>query len=174
MPEKGVLAGLSDLKQVPGRLERVDAGQDFSVFVDYAHTDSALRTVLSYLARLPHKRLIAVFGCGGDRDRTKRGPMGVAACEIADLAVVTSDNPRTENALDIIGDIEKAILEAGFKNYKVEPDRRRAIALAIAQARAGDIVVIAGKGHEDYQLVGTASLPFDDRLEARAALKLAT
>lgn len=169
--EERVLAGLAALRAVPGRLEPVDEGQDFHVFVDYAHTDSALETVLRLLGTLPHGRIIVVFGCGGDRDRTKRGPMGVAACRGADLAFVTSDNPRSEDPMAILADVEAGIRSAGLGNYKIVPDRGEAVAAAVAQARAGDVVLIAGKGHEDYQILRDRTVPFDDREAARAALR---
>ncbi len=171
MPEEGVLAGLRGLARVPGRLEPVKAGQDFSLFVDYAHTDAALETVLGYLKKLPHSRLITVFGCGGDRDRTKRGPMGVAACRSSDLVFVTSDNPRSEDPARIIGDIEAGLKTTGLKNYKIQPDRASAIAAAVSEARPGDIVLIAGKGHEDYQILKDRTIHFDDREQARAAIE---
>lgn len=166
-----VLQGLSGLRAVPGRLEAVDEGQDFHVFVDYAHTDSALETVLALLGSLPHKKLITVVGCGGDRDRTKRGPMGVAACRGSDLAVFTSDNPRSEDPLAILKDIEEGVRAAGLKNHTMVPDRGEAIAAAVARARAGDVVLIAGKGHEDHQILRDRTVPFDDRQAARAALR---
>jgi UDP-N-acetylmuramoyl-L-alanyl-D-glutamate--2,6-diaminopimelate ligase len=169
--EDVVLKGLSSLERVPGRLEPVDAGQDFTVLVDFAHTAAALDTVLGHLALVPHRRLITVFGCGGDRDRSKRGPMGVAACGRSDFAVVTSDNPRTEDPLAIISDIESGLRTAGLKNYKIEPDRRLAIALAVNMAGPGDIVLIAGKGHEAYQILKDRTAAFDDREAARETLK---
>jgi UDP-N-acetylmuramoyl-L-alanyl-D-glutamate--2,6-diaminopimelate ligase len=166
-----VLAGLAALPSVPGRLEAVDEGQDFHVLVDFAHTDSALETVLGLLKTLPHGRILPVFGCGGDRDKTKRGPMGVAACRAGDLAFVTSDNPRSEDPLSIIADIEAGIRAQGLQNYRLVPDRGEAIAAAIAEARAGDVVLIAGKGHEDAQILRDRTVPFDDREAARAALR---
>ncbi|MBI5239322.1 MAG: UDP-N-acetylmuramoyl-L-alanyl-D-glutamate--2,6-diaminopimelate ligase [Elusimicrobia bacterium] len=171
IPEAAVLRGLAALARVPGRLEPVTAGQDFSVLVDYAHTAMALETVLGHLAAVPHRRLITVFGCGGDRDRSKRGPMGTAACRGSDFAVVTSDNPRSEDPLAIIADIEAGIRTAGLKNYKIEPDRGRAIALAVGMAGAGDIVLIAGKGHEAVQIHKDRVEAFDDREAAREALR---
>ena len=171
LPEEGVLAGLDELASVPGRLEPVLAGQDFACFVDYAHTDAALETVLGYLKRLPHGRLITVFGCGGDRDRTKRGPMGAAACRLSDLVVVTSDNPRSEDPERIIADIEEGLRTTGLKNYKIQADRAAAIAAAVSEARTGDIVLIAGKGHEDYQILKDRTIRFDDREQARAAIE---
>ena len=170
-PEEAVLRGLAALERVPGRLESVAAGQDFTVLVDYAHTAMALDTVLGHLAKVPHRRLITVFGCGGDRDRTKRGPMGVAACGRSDFAVVTSDNPRSEDPLAIIADIETGLRTAGLKNYKIEPDRGRAIAMAVGMAGPGDIVLIAGKGHEAFQILKDRTAAFDDRETARETLR---
>ncbi len=169
-PDK-VLAGLAALPAVPGRLERIDEGQDFHVFVDFAHTDSALEAVLLLLKTLPHRRLITVFGCGGDRDKTKRGPMGVAACRNGDMAVLTSDNPRSEEPLAILADVEAGIRAQGLQNYRLIADRGEAIRAAIALARAGDVVLIAGKGHEDHQILRDRTVPFDDRETARAALR---
>ena len=162
--------GVQALANVPGRLERVDLGQDFRVFVDYAHTDAALESVLSNLGLMPHNRIITVFGCGGDRDRTKRAPMGVVSCSLSDLAIVTSDNPRGEDPLAIIDDIEKGIVD-NFTNFEVIPDRKTAIEKAVAQARKGDIVLIAGKGHETYQVLKDRTIRFSDAEEAAAAIK---
>jgi UDP-N-acetylmuramoyl-L-alanyl-D-glutamate--2,6-diaminopimelate ligase len=170
MRQDAVLRGLASLTHVPGRLEPVNAGQDFAVLVDYAHTPAALETVLSFIRKLPHNRIITVFGCGGDRDRTKRGPMGLAACRSSDLAIITSDNPRGEEPAAIIADITAALTSAGVKNYKIHPDRADAIAAAVREARGGDVVLIAGKGHEDYQILRDRTIPFDDRQAARAAL----
>ncbi len=171
MPVEKVLAGLKGLLFVPGRLEPIDEGQDFKVLVDYAHTDSALETVLEYLEKLPHSKIITVVGCGGERDRTKRGPMGVAACRHSNLAIITSDNPRGEDPLAIIADIEDGLKKSSLKNYKIEPDRGAAIALAVHSARPGDLVLIAGKGHEDYQILKDRTIPFDDRESARSAVR---
>lgn len=170
-PIEKVLAGLSALKAVPGRLESVDEGQDFHVFVDYAHTDSAVETVLGLLGTLPHKRIITVIGCGGDRDKSKRGPMGAAACRRSDEVILTSDNPRSEEPEAILADIEEGIRAAGLRNYRMVCDRGEAVAAAIALARAGDVVLIAGKGHEDRQILRDRTIAFDDRLAARAALR---
>lgn len=170
LPPDGVAKGLAALKAVPGRLEPVEAGQGFHVFVDYAHTEEALRAVLAYLARLPHKRLITVVGCGGERDRTKRGPMAVAACESSDLAILTSDNPRGEDPLAILADMEEGLKQSRRKNYRILPDRGAAIEAAIREAGGGDVVLIAGKGHEDYQILKDRTIHFDDREAARAAL----
>ncbi len=153
----------------PGRLEAVDCGQPFSVLVDYAHTPDALDNVLRAARGFCAGRLICVFGCGGDRDRTKRPRMGRIAAELADLVVVTSDNPRTERPEAILSDILSDI--DGGAGLIVEVDRRVAIGLAIERAEPGDVVLIAGKGHEDYQIIGTTKHPFDDRQVAREWLE---
>lgn len=171
MPIDKVAQGLAAVKAVPGRLEPVDSGQNFHVFVDYAHTDSALETVLTLLAGLPHERILTVFGCGGDRDKTKRGPMGVAACRGSAKVYLTSDNPRSEEPAAIVGDIEAGIRAAGLKNYTIILDRAEAISAAISEASAGDVVLIAGKGHEDYQILKDRTISFDDRQSARQALR---
>ncbi len=158
--------GIESLEEVPGRLQRVEAGQDFIVIVDYAHSPDALENLLTTASRLPHERIITVFGCGGDRDRTKRPIMGEIAARMSDLVLATSDNPRSENPLDILGEIELG-LRAGRASYQIIPDRRRAIESAVATACRGDVVLIAGKGHEDYQIIGTQVIPFDDRETAR-------
>ena len=160
-----IAAGIAALSGVPGRVERVPNGVDLDILVDYAHTPDALRNVLTALRPLTRRRLICVFGCGGDRDPTKRPKMGAAVTELADLAVVTSDNPRTEDPRAIIDQI----LPAVPKPFFVDVDRRAAIRAAIAEATPGDVVVIAGKGHEDYQIIGTTKNHFDDREEAAAA-----
>ncbi|HYP00113.1 MAG TPA: UDP-N-acetylmuramoyl-L-alanyl-D-glutamate--2,6-diaminopimelate ligase, partial [Pyrinomonadaceae bacterium] len=156
----------------PGRFERVEhkAG-DFAVVVDYAHTDDALRNVLGTARDVVTGtgRVITVFGCGGDRDRTKRAPMGEAAGELSDIVILTSDNPRTEDPEAILADTEIGLRAAG-KPYLKLADRPAAIFRAIAEARGGDVVVIAGKGHEDYQIIGTETIHFDDREVAREAL----
>jgi UDP-N-acetylmuramoyl-L-alanyl-D-glutamate--2,6-diaminopimelate ligase len=167
---RAAVDGVQALANVPGRLERVELGQDFRVFVDYAHTDAALESVLSNLGLMPHNRIITVFGCGGDRDRTKRAPMGVVSCSLSDLAIVTSDNPRGEDPLAIIDDIEKGIADK-FSNYEVLPDRKMAIEKAVAQAQKGDIILIAGKGHETYQILKDRTIHFSDVEEASAAIK---
>jgi UDP-N-acetylmuramoyl-L-alanyl-D-glutamate--2,6-diaminopimelate ligase len=162
---------------VPGRFERVDCGQPFTVVVDYAHTDDALRN-LTALAREfvtrsgGNARVLTVFGCGGDRDRAKRPLMGEAAGRGSDFVVLTSDNPRSEDPRAIINDAVVGLQKTGVK-YAVEVDRRKAIALAIAEARPGDIVLLAGKGHEKVQVTREGSLPFDDVAVAREALRAA-
>nr|HEX4315566.1 UDP-N-acetylmuramoyl-L-alanyl-D-glutamate--2,6-diaminopimelate ligase [Kofleriaceae bacterium] len=168
VPHDAIARGIATLPGVPGRVERVVAAADadLDVFVDYAHTPDALRNVLAALRPLTKRRLICVFGCGGDRDPTKRPKMAAAVAELADLGVVTSDNPRTEDPRAII----EQILPGIPKPFAVDVDRRAAIRAAISEATPGDVVVIAGKGHEDYQIVGTTKHHFDDREEAAAAL----
>jgi len=161
-----IARGIAQLPGVPGRVERVKNGADLDVLVDYAHTPDALSNVLSALRPLTKRRLICVFGCGGDRDPTKRPKMGAVVAELADLAVVTSDNPRTEDPRAIIDQI----LPAVPKPFFVDADRRAAIHAAVTEATPGDVVVIAGKGHEDYQILGTTKIHFDDREEAAAAI----
>jgi UDP-N-acetylmuramoyl-L-alanyl-D-glutamate--2,6-diaminopimelate ligase len=163
---------LSGVATVPGRFERVEAGQPFLVVVDYAHTPDALENVLTTARKLlrPGARLGVVFGCGGDRDRGKRPIMGGIATRLADFAWVTSDNPRSESPEAILAEIETGIPAAAAGRHESIADRRRAIQGAVAWAREGDVVVIAGKGHETYQIVGAETLPFDDREVARTAL----
>lgn len=163
-------AGLAALQPVPGRFEAVDAGQSFSVLVDYAHTPDGLGQVLESAREMvpSQNRVVVVFGCGGDRDRTKRAPMGEIAGRLADVVVITNDNPRSEPPLGIIEQIRVGVV-AGVE-VVVEPDRRAAIALALDRARPGDLVVIAGKGHETTQIFAEGSTEFDDRAVARALL----
>jgi len=167
----GIAKGLSSLKSVPGRLEPVDCGQDFTVLVDYAHTDDALRNVLTTLRPLTKNNLTVVFGCGGDRDRTKRPRMARVAEELADSIFVTSDNPRTEDPLAIIQHIVEGFSSPDAEKIIIQPDRGKAIEEAIASARRGDIVLIAGKGHETCQIIGTERVDFDDRDCARRCLQ---
>jgi UDP-N-acetylmuramoyl-L-alanyl-D-glutamate--2,6-diaminopimelate ligase len=162
--------GLGRAARVPGRFEPIVEGQDFAVLVDYAHTPDSLENVLRAARRLSEGRVLSVFGAGGDRDRDKRPKMGRAGASLSDLAVVTSDNPRSEDPNAIIAEVVAGI-ENGA-NFEVEPDRRAAIARALRQARAGDTVVIAGKGHEQGQeLEGGRKVPFDDREVAREELR---
>jgi UDP-N-acetylmuramoyl-L-alanyl-D-glutamate--2,6-diaminopimelate ligase len=158
----------------PGRFERVPHAGDFAVVVDYAHSDDALLNVLR-TARdvVAGGRIITVFGCGGDRDRTKRAPMGEAASSLSDVVILTSDNPRTEDPERILADVE-AGMQAAAKPYEKIGDRRSAIHRAVAQARTGDLVLIAGKGHEDYQIIGREVSHFDDKEVAREALAART
>ena len=153
----------------PGRFERVPHQGDFAVVVDYAHTDDALLNVLRTARDVTRGRIITVFGCGGDRDRTKRAPMGEAASSLSDVVILTSDNPRTEDPERILADVEAGMRETS-KPYEKIADRREAIERAIMEARTGDLVVIAGKGHEDYQIIGRETFHFDDKEVAREAL----
>jgi len=164
-----VVAGLEAAPQVPGRLERIDCGQPFSVVVDYAHTPDSLEKAISAVRDVCSGRVLVVFGCGGDRDPDKRPMMGRAAGRAADIAILTSDNPRSEDPVGIILQVEDGVRETGAE-YHVEVDRRRAIELAIGQAAPGDTVLIAGKGHEDYQIFADRTVHFDDREVAREVL----
>jgi len=163
------------ITNVPGRFERVSSGQDFTVVVDYAHTEDALLRLLTAAQTLKTGRIITVFGCGGDRDRGKRPKMGRAAVEYSDVVILTSDNPRTEDPLAILHEVEIGVREAlerrNHVQYHMVPDRREAIGAAIHEARRDDMVLIAGKGHEDYQIIGTRKFHFDDREVAREAIQ---
>jgi UDP-N-acetylmuramoyl-L-alanyl-D-glutamate--2,6-diaminopimelate ligase len=173
LPADAISRGVAALAAVPGRFEPVDAGQPFRVIVDYAHTDDALDNVLRTAREMTAGRVIVVFGCGGERDRTKRPLMGVVAARGSDLAVVTSDNPRGEDPLAIIAEIEAGLRSAGAvagRDYAVLADRREAIRFALQSAAPEDTVVIAGKGHEPYQVIGNQTLSFDDRIVARELL----
>jgi UDP-N-acetylmuramoyl-L-alanyl-D-glutamate--2,6-diaminopimelate ligase len=172
---EAIAAGVGKLACVPGRFEGVVCGQPFTVVVDYAHTDDALRNLTALARELisgTKGRVLTVFGCGGDRDRKKRPLMGEAAGRGSDFVVLTSDNPRSEDPLAIINDAVVGLQKTGVK-YSVEPDRRKAIALAIGEARPGDIVLLAGKGHEKVQITREGSSPFDDLEVARGALRAA-
>ncbi len=169
--------GVGALASVPGRFERVDCGQPFVVAIDYAHTDDALRNLTALARELIRNseqkgRVITLFGCGGDRDRSKRPLMGEAAGRGSDLVVITSDNPRSEDPISIINDALVGLQKTGV-DYKIEADRRQAIALAVGRAAAGDIVLIAGKGHEKIQQTREGTRPFDDVETARQALRVA-
>lgn len=186
---EAIATGIERMQAVPGRMEKVDAGQPFGVLVDYAHTEGSLRSLLETVREMTGGRVITVFGCGGDRDRAKRPKMGAAAIAGSDLVIVTSDNPRTEDPRAIIGEIESG-MAAGIRTAKLEPlskvpgarsssdkipytvipDRAEAIEAAVRLAGPGDVVVLAGKGHEDYQIIGETKFPFDDREEARKAI----
>jgi UDP-N-acetylmuramoyl-L-alanyl-D-glutamate--2,6-diaminopimelate ligase len=163
--------GISALGGVKGRFEKVDCGQDFLCVVDFAHTGDALERLIRAARGVTSGRIITVFGCGGDRDRGKRPVMGRIAAELSDLAIVTSDNPRSEDPMAIINDVVKGIYT---NNYRVVPDRAKAIEHAIAVAEPGDTVLLAGKGHEEYQIVGDEKLPFSDREAAERAIRART
>jgi UDP-N-acetylmuramyl-tripeptide synthetase len=183
IPFGTIADGIGSCAGVPGRMERVDDGRPFAVFVDYAHTPDALERAIRTLRRLTDGRVIVVFGCGGDRDRGKRPVMGEIAGRLGDVVILTSDNPRSEDPLKILHEIEGGVRETGLDTvreagaradaatgYLVEPDRRSAIRLATSIARPNDAVLIAGKGHEPYQQIGDEKHPFDDRDEARRSL----
>jgi UDP-N-acetylmuramoyl-L-alanyl-D-glutamate--2,6-diaminopimelate ligase len=186
LPHRAVQQGVAAVTHVPGRFQRVSAGEDdIAVIVDYAHTDDALKNVLETLRPMAHGRLVTVFGCGGDRDRSKRPLMGAVAARLSDLVVLTSDNPRSEDPAAIIEDIKRGFVPPGDRPamhlgqvlppIRVTPhlaivDREAAIERAVREATSGDVVLVAGKGHETYQVIGERSLPFDDAAVARAAL----
>ncbi len=166
-----IVRGVADMRHVPGRLQRVDTrGAGFEIFVDYAHTDDALRNVLGAARPLTSGKLWCVFGCGGDRDRSKRPKMARAVTECADRFIITSDNPRTEDPLAIIREIEAGVSQDGKSRGQTEPDRAKAIAKAVSSLQPGDTLIIAGKGHEDYQIIGTTKTHFDDVEVATAAV----
>jgi UDP-N-acetylmuramoyl-L-alanyl-D-glutamate--2,6-diaminopimelate ligase len=164
-----ITAALENCTGAPGRFERVPHEGDFAVVVDYAHSDDALLNVLRTAREVVKGKIITVFGCGGDRDRSKRAPMGEAAGSLSDVVILTSDNPRTEDPQQILCDVEEGIRNTG-KPYRKIADRSEAIHQAIAEAASGDLVLIAGKGHEDYQIIGRETFHFDDKEVARAAL----
>jgi len=178
IPVEAIRQGVSQLEGVPGRFELVQAGQPFRIVVDYAHTDDALTRLLDSAREITPGRVLVVFGCGGDRDRTKRPLMGEAAARASDFAIATSDNPRSEDPVEILREVEPGLQRAGGvegKTYRMVPDRREAIRMALQLAQPGDTVLLAGKGHEAYQIVGDKNLPFDDREVARELLdELAT
>ena len=163
-----IIHSIESVEGVAGRFELVNAGQDFTVIVDYAHTPDSLENVLKTIQHFAEKKVFVIVGCGGDRDRTKRPLMAQIACQLATDPILTSDNPRSEDPLDILKD-----MEAGVKGetYQVIPDRRKAIYTAVSQASAGDVILIAGKGHETYQIIGKEVHDFDDRLVAREAIE---
>jgi UDP-N-acetylmuramoyl-L-alanyl-D-glutamate--2,6-diaminopimelate ligase len=169
-----IAEGIRMSPAVPGRFERVDSGQPFLVVVDYAHTDDALRNVIRSARELAvqagNGRVITLFGCGGDRDRTKRPLMGMAAAEASDFVVLTSDNPRSEDPLDIMNDVMVGLGRFDTPHVS-EPDRAKAIGVAIGEAKAGDVVLLAGKGHETYQILKDRTIDFDDRETARQVLQ---
>ncbi|HUR46874.1 MAG TPA: UDP-N-acetylmuramoyl-L-alanyl-D-glutamate--2,6-diaminopimelate ligase [Candidatus Saccharimonadales bacterium] len=166
-----IQAALNATPPVPGRLEMVSAGQPFGVYVDYAHTDDALENVLKTVREIATGQVLLAFGCGGNRDSSKRARMGKVAAEMADFTVITSDNPRKESAEKIAGQIEEGFRTKRAEGYVLELDRSRAIGMILAKAKPGDIVVIAGKGHETYQEFEDTVVPFDDRVHAVEALE---
>jgi UDP-N-acetylmuramoyl-L-alanyl-D-glutamate--2,6-diaminopimelate ligase len=170
IPNHAIAEGVAAVDHVPGRMEPVDAGQDFLAVVDYAHTPDSIRSVLRASRPLTSGRLILVFGCGGDRDRAKRSPMGAAATQNADLSVITTDNPRSEDPLAIIAAIEPGARQGGGA-FVIEADRHEAIRLALHEAAAGDVVVVAGRGHEPFQEWRDDRIPFDDRDIVRGELE---
>jgi len=177
-----IKSGIEKVKKVPGRLEQIANDRGVTILVDYAHTSDALEKVLLTLKGLSKKRIITIFGCGGDRDRTKRTRMGEISGRYSDLTIITSDNPRSEDPLKIIEEIEKGIKGLGIKQctadcemgYLIIPDRKEAIVTGLKLSRAGDVVLIAGKGHEDYQIIKDKRVHFDDREEVINALKALT
>lgn len=173
VPLEQIRDSLGQMPGVDGRVEAVDAGQPFAVIVDYAHTPDGLENVLRTITEFAEGRILTVFGCGGDRDRTKRPLMGQVAAKYSDYTLVTSDNPRTEEPLSILDDIEAGLREqqVAADRYELIVDRRAAIQKAVEMAQPGDVLLIAGKGHETYQIVGTEVHDFDDRLVAKEAIR---
>jgi len=170
LPGEVIATGIAQLSAVPGRFERIEVGQPFLVIVDFAHSDDALRNLLATAKELnPDGRIITLFGCGGDRDRTKRPLMGEVAGRASEIVVLTSDNPRSEDPLLIINDVIVGVQRTKAKLF-VEPDRQKAIEVALDEARSGDIVLLAGKGHETYQVLRDRTIEFDDRTVARRIL----
>jgi len=168
--DETITRGIAACRAIPGRFERIDCGQPFIVVVDYAHTDDALRNVIQVARGLNPKRVITLFGCGGDRDRAKRPLMGEAAAELSDFVVLTSDNPRSEEPAAIMNDALVGLQRHDVR-YVAEPDRKKGIRLALEEARPGDIVILAGKGHETHQILRDRTIPFDDREVARRLLR---
>jgi UDP-N-acetylmuramoyl-L-alanyl-D-glutamate--2,6-diaminopimelate ligase len=176
IPVQAICEGIAQLRRVPGRFEPIEAGQDFIVIVDYAHTEDALKHLLDAVIELRSGRVITVFGCGGERDRGKRPTMGRVAALLSDLVILTSDNPRGENPIEILKEIEDGIraVRPGWKperHYYLIPNRGEAIEKAVGLAETGDMLVIAGKGHESYQVVGRERIPFDDRQVVKETLE---
>jgi UDP-N-acetylmuramoyl-L-alanyl-D-glutamate--2,6-diaminopimelate ligase len=163
IPLPAITEGIRSLPGVPGRFEKVPNALGLQIFVDYAHTDDALKNLLETARELALKKTIIVFGAGGDRDRTKRPRMGAVAGALADVTIVTSDNPRSEDPLAIIAEIEQGLKEKGTGKYVIQPDRRKAIEQALSIAEKGDTILVAGKGHEDYQILGDRTISFSDR-----------
>ncbi|MGG3466573.1 UDP-N-acetylmuramoyl-L-alanyl-D-glutamate--2,6-diaminopimelate ligase [Neobacillus pocheonensis] len=170
IPLSDIINSIESVDGVSGRFELVNAGQDFTVIVDYAHTPDSLENVLKTIQHFAKKKVFVVVGCGGDRDRTKRPLMAQIACKLATNPIFTSDNPRSEDPVEILKDMEAGVQEGSF-SYHVIPDRKEAIKSAVEQAKAGDVILIAGKGHETYQIIGSQVYDFDDRLVAREAIE---
>jgi len=162
IPVSAIKEGIASLQEVPGRFEKIKNTLGLHIFVDYAHTDDALKNLLETVRELNPKRIILIFGAGGDRDKTKRPRMGEVAGNLADWTILTSDNPRSEDPLAIISDIEKGVKKTGAKNYKILPDRKEAIEHALSFGEKGDYILVAGKGHEDYQIIKDKVIPFKD------------
>jgi len=171
IPFESAVAGVMSLERVPGRMEPVNLGQPFHVFVDFAHTERALENVLKALALFPHKRVFTVFGCGGNRDRTKRGPMAAVVCSNCSHAYITLDNPRIEAPEQIFADMERGLKDRSLSNYTIIRDRAAAVTEALRAAGEGDIVLLAGKGHEIFQLINGQRIPYSDTETAVSALK---
>ncbi len=171
LPSSAIKEGIASLLGVPGRFEKIENSLGLHIFVDYAHTDDALKNLLETVRELNPKRIILVFGAGGDRDKTKRPRMGEAAGTLSDWTIITSDNPRSEEPLAIISDIEKGMQKTGTQNYQIIPDRREAIAHALSLGEKGDYILVAGKGHEDYQIIKDKITHFDDAEVIREILQ---
>jgi len=184
IPPSSIQRGIANVQGIPGRMESIENNRGIHIFVDFAHTPDALTRVLRFLNREARGRIITLFGCGGDRDRGKRPLMGQVAAKYSDLIVLTSDNPRSEDPLAILADIEKGLEGCAYskvdsnqvltsvtkKLYTVVADRREAIRVALSWSQPGDVLLLAGKGHESYQIIGNERIPFDDRQEVRRAL----
>ncbi len=171
LPVEALVEGIATRPPLSGRMEPIDCGQPFPALIDYAHTDAALEAALRSLKEFSGRKVLLVFGCGGDRDTGKRILMGRVAGELADFSIITSDNPRREDPLAIIAAVEEGIKQSGGSNYRILPDRREAIRKAVAQVGADWAILLAGKGHEEWQIVGDQQLPFSDRQEMRRALE---
>lgn len=171
IPLAAIKEGIASLESVPGRFERIPNELGLNLFVDYAHTDEALKNLLETAREISTSRIILVFGAGGDRDKSKRHRMGKIAGKLADWAIITSDNPRSENPLEIIASIEKGIKKTGKNKYEIFPDRRKAIEKAVSIGNKGDYILIAGKGHEKYQIIKDRVIPFDDVKVAQDSVK---
>ena len=171
IPAPAIKKGIAALQGVRGRFEKIENSLGLHIFVDYAHSDDALRNLLETARELDPRRILLVFGAGGDRDKTKRPRMGKIAGTLADWTIITSDNPRSEDPLAIISDIEKGIKKTGTKNYQILPDRKEAIEEALSLGKKGDYILVAGKGHENYQIIKDKVTHFDDAEVIREILK---